>query len=106
MPSKEILRRCRHSLTRLPATEEHQLRYVATYTDSQTGLKVECEVKGWTDIAAITAGYKHTVGLRADSTVVAVGHGIINKAIQAVYWKKEMKDVERMTNCEVRILKL
>ena len=41
-----------------------------------------------------------------DSTVVAVGHGIINKAIQAVYWKKEMKDVERMTNCEVRILKL
>ena len=41
-----------------------------------------------------------------DSTVIAVGHGIINKAIQAVYWKKEMKDVERMTNCEVRILKL
>lgn len=23
VPSKEILRRCRHSLTRLPATEEH-----------------------------------------------------------------------------------
>lgn len=53
VPSKEILRRCRHSLTRLPATEEHQLRYVATYTDSQTGLKIECEVKGWTDFGAV-----------------------------------------------------
>ena len=41
-----------------------------------------------------------------DSLVVAVGHGIINKAIQAVYWKKEMREIERMTNCEVRILHL
>ncbi len=38
--------------------------------------------------------------------VVAVGHGIINKAIQAVYWGKEMKDIERMTNCEVRELRI
>ena len=41
-----------------------------------------------------------------DQTVVAVGHGIINKAIQAVYHNKQMKEVERMTNCEVRILNL
>ena len=40
------------------------------------------------------------------STVVAVGHGIVNKAIQAVYWKKTMKEIECMTNCEVRILEL
>ena len=53
VPSADILRRCRHSLTRLPSTEENQLRYVATYTDSQTGLKVECEVKGWTDFDAV-----------------------------------------------------
>ncbi len=39
-------------------------------------------------------------------TVLAVGHGITNKAIQAVYFKKEMKDIPRMTNAEVRILEL
>jgi probable phosphoglycerate mutase len=39
-------------------------------------------------------------------TVLAVGHGIINKAIQAVYYDKQMRDVERMGNCEVRILEL
>ena len=41
-----------------------------------------------------------------DETVLAVGHGIINKAIQAVYYGKQMRDVERMTNCEVRSLEL
>ena len=39
-------------------------------------------------------------------TVLAVGHGIINKAIQAAYYGKQMREVERMTNCEVRILEL
>ncbi|MGN1375668.1 MAG: histidine phosphatase family protein [Prevotella sp.] len=37
-----------------------------------------------------------------DKTVLAVGHGIINKAIQSVYYNKEMKDIAPMTNCEVR----
>ena len=35
-----------------------------------------------------------------------VRHGIINKAIQAVYYNKEMKDVQKMTNAEVRVLDL
>jgi len=39
-----------------------------------------------------------------DSTVLAVGHGIINKAIQAVYWDKDMHEIEKMKNAEVRIL--
>ena len=39
-------------------------------------------------------------------TVLAVGHGIINKAIQAVFYDKEMKDIPRMTNAEVRTLEL
>jgi len=39
-----------------------------------------------------------------DKKVVAVGHGIINKAIQAVYHKKTMRDIPRMANAEVRIL--
>ena len=38
--------------------------------------------------------------------VLAVGHGIINKAIQAVHFGKSMQQVERMTNCEVRKLEL
>lgn len=39
-------------------------------------------------------------------TVLAVGHGIINKAIQAVFYEKEMKDVPRMQNAEVRTLEI
>ncbi len=38
--------------------------------------------------------------------VLAVGHGIINKAIQAVYHDKKMRQIERMQNCEVRKLEL
>lgn len=37
-------------------------------------------------------------------TVLAVGHGIINKAVQAVFYNKPMKDIPRMENAEVRIL--
>ena len=36
--------------------------------------------------------------------VVAVGHGIINKAILAVYAGCTMREVQRMMNAEVRIL--
>ena len=39
-------------------------------------------------------------------TVLAVGHGIVNKAIQAVYYGKQMSEVERMANCDVRLLEL
>mgnify|MGYP004517327039 FL=1 len=39
-----------------------------------------------------------------DQTVLAVGHGIINKAIQSVYYQKPMSQVPRMDNAEVRIL--
>jgi probable phosphoglycerate mutase len=38
--------------------------------------------------------------------VLAVGHGIINKAIQAVYYNKQMSEIQRMTNAEVRTLEL
>lgn len=39
-------------------------------------------------------------------TVLAVGHGIINKAIQAVYYDKPMNEIPRMENAEVRRLEL
>ena len=38
--------------------------------------------------------------------VLAVGHGIINKAIQAVYYRRSMSEVQRMSNAEVRVLEL
>ena len=39
-----------------------------------------------------------------DQTVLAVGHGIINKAIQAVFFHKEMHEIEKMKNAELRVL--
>lgn len=39
-----------------------------------------------------------------DKTVLAVGHGIINKAIQSVYFNKPMNQIMKMTNAEVRVL--
>ena len=37
-----------------------------------------------------------------DKTILAVGHGIINKAIQSVYYKRPMNQIEKMANAEVR----
>ena len=34
----------------------------------------QCNVSGWSNITAISAGYYHTVGLKKDGTVVAVGN--------------------------------
>lgn len=38
--------------------------------------------------------------------VLAVGHGIINKAVQSVYFKLPMNKIQRMENAEVRMLEL
>ena len=40
----------------------------------------------------------------SQKTVVAVGHGIINKVIQAVYYNTRTNKIPRMTNAEVRKL--
>lgn len=37
-------------------------------------------------------------------TILAVGHGIINKAIQAVFYGKLTRDIPKMSNAEYRIL--
>ena len=42
----------------------------------------------------------------AGKTVLAVGHGIINKAIQSVYYNRAMKDIAPMQNAEMRTLEL
>ena len=36
----------------------------------------QCDVGGWTDIIQVAAGEWHTVGLKSDGTVVAVGSNI------------------------------
>lgn len=41
-----------------------------------------------------------------NKVVLAVGHGIINKAIQSVYFKRPMNEIEKMGNAEVRVLVL
>lgn len=41
-----------------------------------------------------------------DKVILAVGHGIINKAVQSVYYKRPMNQIEKMTNAEVRVLVL
>ena len=41
-----------------------------------------------------------------DQTVLAVGHGIINKAIQAVHYGKLTREISKMSNAEYRILQL
>ena len=42
----------------------------------------------------------------AGQTVLAVGHGIINKAIQAVHYGLHTREVPKMSNAEYRILRL
>ena len=37
-------------------------------------------------------------------TILAVGHGIINKALQSVYFHRPMNEIEKMGNAEARIL--
>ncbi len=39
-------------------------------------------------------------------TVLAVGHGIINKAIQAVHYDLPTREIPKMSNAEYRILQL
>lgn len=39
-------------------------------------------------------------------TILAVGHGIINKAIQAVYYGKLTREIPKMSNAEYRIIYL
>jgi alpha-tubulin suppressor-like RCC1 family protein len=50
---------------------------VATDTTASTGKysPPECDVGDWTDIIQVAAGSFHTVGLKSDGTVVAVGWG-------------------------------
>lgn len=41
-----------------------------------------------------------------EKVVLAVGHGIINKAVQSVYYGKPMNEIQKMHNAEVRRMEL
>ena len=42
----------------------------------------------------------------AGQRVLAVGHGILNKALQSVYYGKPMNEIEKMTNGEIRVFEV
>lgn len=68
----------------------------------------------WPDDIETVAAMKERAAMFIDyirsrypsQVVLAVGHGIINKAVQSVYYGKEMKDIPPMRNAEVRVLEL
>jgi probable phosphoglycerate mutase len=70
------------------------------------------DIKPWPDDIESLEAMKDRAGRFLDfirttypnQTVLAVGHGIINKAIQAVFFHKEMHEIEKMKNAEVRVL--
>ena len=70
------------------------------------------DIKPWPDDIETLQAMKDRAGRFLDfirqtypnQPVLAVGHGIINKAIQAVFFHKEMHEIEKMKNAEVRIL--
>lgn len=41
-----------------------------------------------------------------DKVVLAVGHGLINRSIQSIFYGKPMHEVEKMNNAEVRRLEI
>jgi alpha-tubulin suppressor-like RCC1 family protein len=46
----------------------------------------ECDVGDWTDIIQVATGYSHTVGLRSNGTVVAVGTGHVREEGEKDPW--------------------
>ncbi|WP_419034200.1 glycoside hydrolase family 36 protein, partial [Dysgonomonas gadei] len=51
--SKEFIRKWKHSIEKQPDNEPGVVRYLATYTESETGLKIECEIKGYPAFKAL-----------------------------------------------------
>lgn len=51
--SKEFIRKWKQSIEKQPGNEPGVVRYLAIYTESETGLKVECEIKGYPAFKAL-----------------------------------------------------
>ncbi len=51
--SKEFIRKWKHSIEKQSTDETGVFRYKATYSESETGMKVECEIKGYPAFKAL-----------------------------------------------------
>jgi len=80
---------------------------------SFTGLYIpDLKGKAWTDdieteeslLARARSFLIYITATYPGKRVVAVGHGILNKAVLAVHAQCKMREVQRMMNAEVRIL--
>ena len=52
-PSKEFIKDWAYSAKPLKSDDQHEVRYCYTYQDPAGGLKVDCDVKGFTDSQAV-----------------------------------------------------
>ena len=52
-PSKEFIKDWAYSAKPLKSDDQHEVRYCYTYQDPVGGLKVDCDVKGFTDSQAV-----------------------------------------------------
>ena len=81
--------------------------FTGRYIPSLKGVAWTDDIESLEDLLQRAGRFLEYIRTRyAGKTVLAVGHGIINKAIQAVHYGKQMREVERMHNCEVRLLEL
>ena len=65
------------ALNTAPVMAQEQVRLTVaadTMVSLENYLPTECDVGEWTDIIQVAAGAGHTVGLKSDGTVVAVGY--------------------------------
>jgi alpha-galactosidase len=51
--SASFIRQWKYSFTKLAATEPSQQKYLVSYQDPQTGLKVDCHVTGYSDFGVV-----------------------------------------------------
>ena len=81
--------------------------FTGRYILDLKGLPMPDNVEKMDDLLKRARAFLDWVGENyAGQTVLAVGHGIINKAIQAVHYGLQMREVPKMSNAEYRILQL
>ena len=81
--------------------------FTGRYILDLKGLPMPDNVEKMDDLLMRARAFLDWVGENyAGQTVLAVGHGIINQALQAVHHGLLMREVPKMSNAEYRILQL
>lgn len=79
--------------------------FTGRYIPSLKGLPMPDNVEKMYDLLARARCFIKWIEINFQGqTVLAVGHGIINKAIQAVYFDKMTREIPKMKNGEYRVL--